>query len=95
MTFIINGRIVHYLKSEETCIMPAMLCIAKCDLKNGRYYQEGEYIHFMNPDGTRWKGFEDNLFEITHVDKGIAEYDLSEGCCILSLKKVERKEVMK
>ena len=55
---------------------------------NDRYYKVGDYVHFVNIDGKEFETQENNLFKITYVLEGVAEYGLKDGFCIFSLMRV-------
>lgn len=79
---------IHNLKIKSCYFIEVMAGFKRAELrKNDRDYEVGEYIHFITSDGTDFKGYENNLFIITHVLQGeeVKQYGLKKGYAILSI----------
>lgn len=82
---------LHVLKIKLEYFKEVVFGAKKAEVrKNDRNFQEGDIIHFVQPDCSEYPSFENNAFVITHVLEGVPEYGLAEEYAVLSIERVSK-----
>lgn len=80
---------LHILKIESDYFRGVIEGFKKAELrKNDRGFEADDLIHFVKVDGTEFRVFPNNVFQITHILENVPTLGLSEDYVVLSIERL-------